>query len=269
LERLGVDNRPLGTPKLRILTIRPYIHWVAGRRALEGLKSTVVVPARPGSIVPLASLERGRSDIDEALDDLFGEPDERGPGLADAVLLVGGVVAASTGLIAGSPFLVVVGAGAVALGLILPLRSLWRRVVSLRHTAALHRMIGDGALLRVGNPAIDRLVGAHSQVVAIGSLDEHDRARAATVAHAALREVATLLDGRVPLAAAELEYIATRTNALEALARVLRQTPDSRGDRDRRNALLEARREVEDLTGSSSVAEAAALVAELSGRDAS
>jgi hypothetical protein len=247
--------------------MRPYIHRMTGRRALEGLTSLVVVPARPGSIVPLASLERGRSDIDEALDDLFGEPDERGPELADAVLAVGGIAAAVVGFVAGWPFLAVLGAGAFGLGMILPLRSLWRRVVSRRHAAVVQRLIGDGALLRVGEPTIDRLVEAHHAIEG-GSLDGHDSARAEAVAHAALREVATLLEGRVPVSAAELEYVVTRSSALEGLARALREAPQADGDQERLDALLAARREVEALAGTSSVTEAAALAAELSGRDA-
>jgi hypothetical protein len=229
----------------------------------------VVVPARPGPIVALSSLERGRSEIDEALDDLFGAPDDRGPGVADAVLVVGGIAAVVVGLVGRWPLLVVLGAGAAALGMILPLRSLWRRVASRRQAAVVQRVIGDGVLLRVDDATLERLVDAHRQVSTIGTLEETDQARAEAIAHAALREVATLLEGRAPSSVAEVEYVAARLAALEDLSRVLRDAPPLTGEAERRDALLEARREVEGLTGASSVAEATQLAAELSGRDAS
>jgi hypothetical protein len=229
----------------------------------------VVVPSRPGPVVPLQSLERGRTDIDEALDELFGEPDDRGPGTADAALLLGGVAATVVGFAAGWPIAVVVGVCAAALGSVLPLRTLWRRVSAGRHASVVRRAIGDGALLRVGDPTLDRLIDAHRAVGAIDVLDPGDRARADAVAHAALREVATLLDGRVPTSAAELEYVVSRSQALEDLARALRDAPRRDSETERSAALLAARREVEGLTGASSVADANEFAADLSGRDGS
>jgi hypothetical protein len=241
---------------------------MAGRRALEGV-SMVVVPSRPGPVVPLQSLERGRTDIDEALDELFGEPDDRGPEMADAALLLGGVAAVVVGSVAAWPVAVVIGACAAALGSVLPLRTLWRRVSSGRHASVVRRAIGDGALLRVGDPTLDRLTEAYRSVGAVDVLDRSDRARADAVAHTALREVATLLDARVPTSAAELEYVVSRAQALEALARALRHAPRRDPETERSAALIAARREVERLTGASSVADANDFTAELLGRDAS
>jgi hypothetical protein len=241
---------------------------MAGRRALEGV-SMLVVPSRPGPVVPLQSVERRRTDIDEALDELFGEPDNRGPGIADTALVAVGVSAMVVGFVVGLPVAVVVGVCAAALGSVLPLRSLWRRVSSGRHANVVRRAIGDGALLRVGDPTLDRLTNAHRSVGAVDVPDPSDRARANAVAHAALREVATLLDGRAPTSAAELEYVVSRAQALEDLAGALRDAPRRDPEAERTAALLAARREVEGLTGASSVADANEFAAELAGRDAS
>jgi hypothetical protein len=241
---------------------------MAGRRALEDV-SMVVVPSRPGPVVSLQSLEPGRTDIDEALDELFGEPDDRGPGIADAALVLGGGAALVVGFVAGWPVAVVGGVCAAALGSVLPLRSLWRRVSSGRHAKVVRRAIGDGVLLRVGDPTLDRLMNAHRSVGEVDVADSSDRVRADAVALAALREVATLLDGRLPNSAAELEYVVSRSQALEDLARALRDAPRRDSEAERSAALLAARREVEGLTGASSVADANGFAAELSGRDAS
>jgi len=41
------------------------------------LRAAVIVPARPGPLVRSYDLVRGRDEIDELLDDVFGEPDDR------------------------------------------------------------------------------------------------------------------------------------------------------------------------------------------------
>src|SRR4051812_6983339 len=89
----------------------------------------VVVPARPGAVTRLGDVGGRRDDLDELLDDVFGEPDDRGPGPVDAVLLVGGAAAIVVGSVTSAPAAVtVVGAIAAALGAVLPARALWRRV---------------------------------------------------------------------------------------------------------------------------------------------
>ena len=70
--------------------------------------SVVIVPSRPGPLESLGGSERNRDEVDELLDDMFGEPDERGPGVADAVLVVGGAGAVVGGLAASLPGVVVV-----------------------------------------------------------------------------------------------------------------------------------------------------------------
>jgi hypothetical protein len=228
----------------------------------------VVVPVRPGPIVALASPDRSRSEIDELLDDVFGEPDNRGPGITDAVLVLGGAAAVVIGAVASSPVLIAIGVGAVLLGSILPLRSFWRRAASAKSASRVQRLVGDGMLLRTDHPEIGRLVAAHDALVGPDSAVAPDvRLRIEAVAHAAACEVATMLEGRAPSSAAETEYIVSRITALKGLARALRDGSNVEGDRDRRVAMLDARREVEDITGSSSVTDAGRLAEELLGDD--
>src|SRR4029078_12719494 len=50
----------------------------------------VLVPHVPGPLLRPASA-RQRDELDDLVDDLFGEPDERGPSAVDAVLVVAGL----------------------------------------------------------------------------------------------------------------------------------------------------------------------------------
>lgn len=219
----------------------------------------VVVPARPGPLLAVGS-ERPRDDIDLALDDVFGAPDDRGPGVADAVLVAGGggvVIAGAIG--SWPPIAIVAGAAAAALGLILPVRSLWHRASVRRRDGARLARRADGALLRVGDDTVADLVARHDQVrEAAAGLPVGDRLRVEAVAHAAVREVASLLGGRDPSGVAEVEYAAARVAALRSLAEAAAAPGAARA------ADVAARREVEAI-GGSSIADASALVDELGG----
>jgi hypothetical protein len=233
------------------------------------LRAAVIVPARPGPLVRLQDLERGRDDLDDLLDDVFGEPDERGPGAVDAVLVVGGVGAIIAGQAASLPTVVTVcGAAAVGLGAVLPLRSLWRRVGSARRSGRLQSVLGDGVLLRSDHPGIEQLLASHERLLSgAARLASVPRARVHDVAHGALLEVASLLGGRAPVAQVEVDYVAARTRALEDLAATIADPRVGDGEADRRRALVEARHEVEQLTGSSSLTQASDLSRELLGTD--
>ena len=52
----------------------------------------LVVPRSPGPLLELAPALAQRDDLDELLDDLFGEPLPDGPGAADIALVVLGVL---------------------------------------------------------------------------------------------------------------------------------------------------------------------------------
>jgi hypothetical protein len=233
------------------------------------LRACVVVPARTGPLVPLRDLERGRDELDELIDDVFGESDDRGPGPVDAVLVVGGIGAIIAGQAASLPVAVTVcGSAAVALGAVLPLRSLWRKGGSERRASRLQSLLGDGSLLRTDHPSVERLLAAHQRLLNVSSpLATTPRERVHDVAHAALLEVASLLGGRSPGPQVELDYIAARTRALKDLAATVTDPRVGDGETDRRRALVEARHEVEQLAGSSSLTNASELSRELLGTD--
>ena len=227
------------------------------------------MPARPGPLVRLGDLERGRDELEELLDDVFGEPDERGPGPVDAVLVVGGLGAIIGGQAASLPTVVTVcGAAAVGLGAVLPLRSLWRRLGSARRASRFRSLLGDGVLLRTDHASLEQLLAAHRRLLSLTApLAPAPRARVHDVAHAALVEVASLLGGRTPGAQVEVDYVAARTRALEDLAATVADPRTGDGETDRRRALVEARHEVERLAGGSSLTDASDLSRELLGTD--
>jgi hypothetical protein len=233
------------------------------------LRAAVVVPARPGPLVRVSDLERGRDEVDELLDDVFGEPDDRGPGPVDVVLVVGGAGAIIGGQVASLPTVVTVcGAAAVGLGAVLPLRSLWRRVGSARRSSRLQSLLGDGTLLRTDHRSVEQLLVAHQRLLSVAApLATAPRARVHDVAHAALLEVASLLGGRPPGAQVEVDYVAARAQALEDLAATVEDPRVGDGETDRRRALVEARHEIEQLVGSSSLTDASDLSRELLGTD--
>ena len=162
--------------------------------------------------------------------------------------------------------MLVAGIAAFCLGAILPLRSFWRRAAAARRTARLRSMIGDGVLLRTDAPDVAALVAAHERCAADASgLVAWRRIQVEAVAHAAVLEVATLLDGRQPAAPSEAQYVAARVAALGALAHALARPTlgDAATDIDERRARVEARTEVELLAGNSAVADAEALARDL------
>ena len=111
----------------------------------------LVVPARPGPLVdPDAVAEQKQPDeIDLAIDDMFGPDVEGGPGWLD-----GGLLAVGFGLILWSalslhsPLVYVLGAAVLALGTILPLRSIAR-------TMRTHRTRADAGRAHVRRPPLN------------------------------------------------------------------------------------------------------------------
>lgn len=232
------------------------------------VRSLVVVPARPGLPVSLQALERGHDEIDDMLDDVFGAPDERGPGIVDAVLVAGGLAALLAGLSdAASTFVTVLGIAAVLLGAVLPIRSLWWRFGSARRSARLGTLLGDGVLLRIDDSGIQNLVAVHQRLMAASAaLAPVLRARVQEVAHAALLEVASLFGRHVPVTQVDRLYVTDRLRALQKLQDVLDDPFVGDGESERRQALIQARHEVEQIAGNS-ITDAAALSRELLGGD--
>ena len=219
----------------------------------------------------LADVAPARDEVDDVLDDLFGAPDDRGPGAVDAVLLIGGVGAVVGAQVASLPSVVtIVGVTAACLGAVLPARALVRRVTGAQRARRVTALIGDGVLLRSDARSVVALLDAQQTLLSAGgSLDEANRLHVADVAHAAVWEVATLLGGRPPSIAAEVAYVEARTAALLRLADVVSDPRVGDGDHDRRRALVEARREVDAIGGGSSVDDADGLARTLLGHDGS
>lgn len=71
----------------------------------------------------------------------------------------------------------------------------------------------------------------------------------------------------MPGAAEEIDYVSARSRALESLVATVTDPRVGDGEADRRRALVDARREVEQLTGSSSLTDASDLARELLGID--
>jgi hypothetical protein len=204
----------------------------------------VVVPTAPGA--PLAPVTRGDDDeLDELVDDLLGEDTTSGPGVADVVLLVAGVVLLVLGLVTEAAVLIVIGVAITLLGAVLPARSLYRRWSSRRTT----RRLAGALVLDVGDATTARLAEAYAAIV--GATGEAD-ADARESALLAVREAASLLEGRRPSGAGETEYVERRADALSQLARALARRPPPVGDHDR---VVQARNELDAATGTGSLAQ--------------
>ncbi|MGB8650717.1 MAG: hypothetical protein WCD35_08655 [Mycobacteriales bacterium] len=224
----------------------------------------VVVPWTPGPLIALDTDRRPeRDELDELLDEVFGQPTREGPGAFDAVLLIGGAGLVAATEVAGlSNGLLALGCGAIGLGLILPMRDLWQRLLRRRAGHRLQSSLAQGLPLNTDHPATQALVSAYHQVSRNGGSTTAFGLEALEVAHLAMIEVAGLLQGRQPAGSAETEYVETRTRALTGLAKVLpRRDTDGAsepaGDSEQlhaREAGVAAMRELEALTGGSSVA---------------
>lgn len=241
--------------------------------SLDDLRAAVVVPARPGPLVRLDHVVAGgrpRDEVDEVIDEVFGT-DDRGPGVADAVLVAGGAGAVVVAQLASWPTIVTVaGAAAAALGAVLPARAVLRRLAGSRRRRAVRAVVGDGTVLRTDHAAVTALVAEHDRLrESTIHLAAVPKARVDEVAHSALTEVASLLQGRSPTSAAEVDYVLERVRALGDLRSTLADPRVGDGEHERRRALVEARREVERLSGGSSVNDADELARALLGDDAS
>jgi hypothetical protein len=230
----------------------------------------VVVPALPGPPVRLDQIDRpGRApdEVDALIDEVFGPSEHRRASAVDVVLLVGGVAAVGASVVWSlSGIVVIAGVIAALLGCVLPVRSAGRRFGRSRRQRQVRSLVGDGSPLRIDHAATAALLAAHDRLVESAShLTSIPRSRVQGVAHAALREVATLLGGDVPTTTDEIAAIEVRIRALADLDGAVCRPDTGDGELDRRRAMVGARREVEDLAGSSSVTDAADLSRELLG----
>ena len=182
----------------------------------------VVVPRRPGPLIKPPPDKRRHDDLDEVLDELFGEPTREGPGPFDVALVAGGALLVATAWLGWLPRgLGVVGACAAALGLVLPARSLWRRLARRRAVSRLHGTLEQGLPLTLGHDVVRRLADDYERVVAARQPLVGLAQDALEAAHLALTEVAGLLHGRAPDGPAEEKYVRARAIAVADLAQRL------------------------------------------------
>ena len=208
----------------------------------------LVVPRSPGPLVRLTPAVAERDDLDDVLDDIFGEPLTDGPGAADVVLVLVGIVGVVLG-VAGvlGQWAVVAGALAIALGLVLPLRALGSRLRRRSEAHDVAVVLGTGTPLDTSAPAVAALAAAYSRLLdeaehgGPSSLDARD------LGHQTVLEVATLLRGRPPRGDAEREFVRTRADALGGLVEDLAAARDDGSPLDAGVAALER---VDELNGS-------------------
>lgn len=184
----------------------------------------VVVPQQAGPIVPLRAGEGGpQDDLDQLVDEVFGPSTDERPGFFDLLLLTGGAVLLAWALVSGAAaWLVVVAVVAIALGMALPARSLVRRYRAAAVARRVHAAERRGYVLDVTAGCTLAIVRAHEDLCAAALLPGSVYSgRALDAAHLAVVEVATLLKGAPPEGAAQEEYVARRTSAIEALTREL------------------------------------------------
>ena len=188
----------------------------------RGDRRVVVVPHDPG---PLISLEpgagRGRDDLDELIDDLFPDVDER-PGWLDGALVALGAGLLAWGWFGTAPTIVtVLGVLVLSLGCVLPMRAAWRRTRR-RGSRAAGKAWPRGASCstsrRPRSPRWCAPTRTCSAPLARSGSDDS----AIPAAHVALLEVATLLKGRAPASERELDYVGKRAAAVANLAGALR-----------------------------------------------
>jgi hypothetical protein len=229
---------------------------------------SVVVPHVPGPIVRLHRPVRSRDDLDELIDELFPDTDE-GPGWFDAGLVAIAAGLVGWGLAGGPTGALVVGGIALFLGSILPVRWVWRRVDRRRQLRRQRALVARGVPLDLGHVATAHLVrmyddlrracaGAGSTAGAAGASGPEVAA-----AHSAVLEVATLLGGRTPESADEIAYVGARAAAIERLALVMREPRAGSEPAGPDPALvIEARNELDSLTGANALTRLDELTAE-------
>ncbi len=230
--------------------------------------SFVVVPNRPGPLIE--EKQRNPDEVGVVLDELVGKPTIEKPGWFDAAFLASGLALLTWGVLASGPsWALVVGWLALAIGVIMPLRSLWKYLGETRTATRRKRMQRLGTVLDATTPSAMSLVNAYSRLVDIADPSHGPWATEALEAgHSAVLEVAGLLEARAPRGAMEVEYVTTRAAALhllvESAERMIANIEQHRRteaasrrshEEDMRAALVWARDELDRATGTGSLRE--------------
>ena len=244
-------------------------------------RQIVVVPRTPGPLHVLGDAGTARGDdLDLMIDEVFGPSTDEGPGLFDVVLVLGGAALVLwSWLTAGTGFLLIIGITAIVLGVALPARSIVRATREQRIVRRQRRVLRSGHALDASDATVGALVGSYDFLRHAAKAPGVPAGSAAVEAgHAALLEVASLLDGRPPLSDEEREYVERRTRAIRDLtaqmvrasrawqrARMRDDVDVTQGARERAAAVARAREELEAGTGVGAVDELERLRANLRG----
>jgi hypothetical protein len=246
-------------------------------------RQIVVVPRTPGPLRLLGDPGTGQGDeLDEAIDEVFGPSTDEGPGLFDAVLVLGGIaLVAWSWLTGGTGPWPVFGIIAIVLGVALPARSLIQATREQRSVRRQRSILRTGHALDASDVSVGALVASYDSLQHAAALPGVPVGSAAIEAgHAALLEVASLLDGRPPLSDEERQYVERRTRAIRDLtaeiirgnrawqrARMRDDADVTEGARERAAAVAKAREELEAGTGVGAVDELERLRGRLRGGD--
>ena len=209
---------------------------VATREAVALAPNRMLVPLAPGRLVPIDQRsERPRDDLDEMVDELFGEPADVSPGPLDAVLVVLGTAILAWWLITGQSAVVfILGVGVLLLGLVIPVRTVRQRLQQRRVARKQHALVASHQVLDATDPVVNDLTTAYAELVAASKLPATAHGSEALAAgYLAITEVTSLLDGRSPIVPEEIEYIKKRTAAVRGLAKELEQSHTASVDSER------------------------------------
>lgn len=240
----------------------------------------VIVPRRPGPLLRPPRPDKPDDEIDEIVDELFGETTPEQPGRLDLVLLAGGLALGTWAWLTSAGALwLVLAATLFLLGAALPARSALRAYHRRRLDRARRRAIADGYVLDISDPSPAALARAYEHALRVaptGQPDLHDRITATS--HLAIVEAAALLHGGPPTTGEERGYVDKRTDAIEAFIDAFKDAATNWAELQRMNARSEATRAIaarvavrEDLeaeSGLGSLARLGALRADLGLEDA-
>jgi hypothetical protein len=228
----------------------------------QGEDGVVVVPHAAGPIERMRRRSRSRDDLDDLIDELFPDTDE-GPGWFDAGLIAVAAGFVGWSLVGGPTAALVVGGIGLFLGAILPVRWAWRYFDRRRHLRRRQALMARGAPIDLGHPTTAHLIRAYDDLRrACAEPGSATGAQVAT-AHGAVLEVATLLGGRTPESEDEIAYVEARAAAIERLAVAVREPRDRSDPTGPDPALIiEARQELDSLTGTNPLTRLDELTAE-------
>jgi hypothetical protein len=190
----------------------------------------VVVPWAPQPLIVPGKGEPRPDGVDQFVDELLGDVDEK-PAWPDVALLAGGA-----GLVAGavagahSPALVFTGAMAGLFGCVPLARSAWRALGHRRTRPEPGTAMTLGLPLVASHPDTEALIRAYERLLELAALPGAATlgAEAAVAGHLAVVETATILDGEPPSLLAQERYVRQRTAAIQALSRNLQRHQQGR-----------------------------------------